>query len=115
MSESLAIVGGLLTGLGVGFVAHELAHYVVAAVAGRRPALSLWPPRVGLDIHGRTWDVRLAAVAPALLGVVVVAVVVSLEAWSEPLLWSFAVGMCVRLFALSPEDRDIALGETSPR
>ena len=106
----LEMAGGLLAGVVVGYVGHELTHYVVAVLAGRRPMLSLCRMSVELDVHPLTWEVRLAAVAPALVGVLVCAAAIFVEAWTDPPIFAFLAGVAVRMFALSPADRRIALG-----
>jgi len=113
MSE-LELFLGLLFGLPLGYVAHEGAHYLVLAAAGRKPQVSfqrLSNPSVSYTVpQGRTpVDVRVAALAPALFGMVAVAGAVVGLAVGSPLLWGFCIGLCPRLFWLSPKDRRTVL------
>jgi len=113
MSNLLLFVG-LVLGLPTGYLAHEGAHYLVLAASGREPQVSfarLSNPSVSYSVPaGRTpLDVRVAALAPALLGVVALGgAVVSLAAGSA-FAWGFCVGLCPRLFWLSPKDRRTVL------
>lgn len=109
MNDATLALLALGPGMALGYVGHELAHYGVLKAAGRDACLSLWPPRVGFSTSVPIpAEVRLAAVAPALLGVAVIAV--SLKWWADPLVFGTVVGAVVRLFKLSPADRRLALG-----
>lgn len=101
---------GLLAGLLSGFVLHEVAHWVVLRGAGYDASLSLWPPVVDgwTSEYPAPPAVRLAAGAPALLGLAVGSVGVGVSV-HMPLLFPAVVGAVVRLCWLSPADRDIAL------
>lgn len=112
MSEAL-LVFGLVLGLPCGYLAHELAHYIVLAAGGREPHLSfeqLGNPSVSYAVpRGRPpLDVRLAAVAPALAGLVAVGGAVIGLAIGNSFVWGFCLGLCPRLFWLSPKDRSTA-------
>ena len=103
--------GGFLFGVLLGFVGHELAHYAVLQATGHEPNLSLWPPTVdGFTASVPVpLDVRAAAVAPLIVGVVVAAAGLTV-AVVEPLVATVAIGAATRFCWLSPQDRDIALG-----
>lgn len=107
----LLATGGLLFGVLLGFVGHELAHYVVLRAAGHEPRLSLWPPTV--DGFTTTvpvpLDIRAAAVAPLVVGVAFAGIGFAV-AGAEPVLATVAIGAATRFCWLSPQDRDIALG-----
>lgn len=106
--NGVMVAAFLLLGLMWGFVMHEVAHWVVLRLAGLDDGLSLWPPRASFSLDGRvTPPMRLAAVAPALLGLVVVAIAF---ASASLLSVAFAAGAGGRLFALSPADRAVFRG-----
>ncbi len=105
---------GLLLGLPLGYLAHEAAHYVVLAAAGRQPQFDwqqLSNPSVSYSVPaGRTpLDVRVAALAPALLGLVAVGGIVGSVLLGSRFLFAFCIGLCPRLFWLSPKDRRTVL------
>lgn len=105
---------GIMAGFTVGHLAHEAAHYVVAAVFGRQPKLVVGVPlAVRFETDMIDAGARLAAVAPALLGAVVAAVAtITYPVVPEALpVW---VGAIFALCMLSPADRDIALGGSRP-
>lgn len=113
MSDVLLFTG-LLLGLPLGYIVHELAHYLVLAARGRDPQLSfqrLSNPSVSYSVpRGRPpLDVRVAALAPALFGVVAVGGAVVGLAIGNSFVWGFCVGLCPRLFWLSPKDRRTVL------
>lgn len=109
-ANPLLLLAAFAAGVLAGYVTHELAHYVVLWVAGRNPTLSLWPPKATFTTPAHVpLDVRVAAVAPALLGVLVA--VTALAAATVSAVWFvFLVAACARLFALSPTDRQLAAG-----
>lgn len=67
---SVALLIGLVAAALLGAITHEIAHWIVWRVAGRRPRLDLWRlevrPRAGPQ--ATTWPDRVAAAAPYLLG-----------------------------------------------
>lgn len=99
----LALVLGLLAG----YIGHEVAHWLVLRVGGYDAGLSLWPPQAGV----RTPQpvpllVRVAAVAPLLLGFYVVVYGAVLGG-----LWMVAaIGAGARLCYLSQSDVRLARG-----
>lgn len=111
MSQVVVYAAGLAAGLLVGFVLHELAHWAVLKLTGYDATLSLWPPAVdGFELSTPTpTAVRLAAIAPALLGLVVAAIGGTASLF-EAALFPVVVGAVSRLLWLSPQDRDIAFG-----
>lgn len=111
MNDLILIWLALIPGFALGYVGHELSHYVVLAAAGRKPSLSLWPPRARFSFQGRvSWDIRLAALAPVLSAVVLVVSVIAMPVSVGPLGWGIVIGACSRLCYLSPVDRAFALG-----
>lgn len=112
-ANPLLLLAAFLAGVLAGYVGHEIAHYVVLLVAGRNPSLSLWPPKATFTTPAHVpLDVRAAAVAPALVGVLV-ALTALVAAARSPLAFVFGVGACARLFALSPTDRALAFGTSA--
>ena len=110
-SALLLMWAALIPGLVFGYVAHELAHWVVLRAWGRDDGLSLWPPRAGfVSPVPIPLDVRLAAVAPALVGVGVICGVVVVGGQLGAVGWGVVSGTCVQLFRLSPADRRVARG-----
>lgn len=111
VGSPLLLLAAFLVGVVAGYVGHEVAHYAVLRVAGRNATLSLWPPKATFTTPAHVpLDVRVAAVAPALLGVLVA--VTALAAATVSAVWFvFLVGACARLFALSPTDRQLAAGD----
>ena len=113
MNDLVVIWLALLPGFAVGYVGHELSHYLVLAGAGRDPTLSLLPPRARFSYDGRVgWDIRLAAIAPVLSAVLLVVSAVAAPVTVGTVGWGVIIGTCSRLCYLSPVDRQFALGRT---
>jgi hypothetical protein len=110
--NTLVLFGALLPGMAVGYVAHEVAHWVVLRAGGYDDGLSLWPPRAGFTApRPLPVTVRVAAVAPALLGATVAALALVTAPGFGVVWWGACVGACSRLFYLSAADRAVARGE----
>jgi hypothetical protein len=108
----LVLAGSLLPGMLVGYVAHEVAHWVVLRAGGWDDGLSLWPPRAGFAApEPLPVGVRIAAVAPALLGGSVALLAVVTAPGFGIVWWGACVGACSRLFYLSAADRAVARGQ----
>lgn len=111
-----AIGGGLL-----GVIAHELSHFVVLRAAGRPVSLSV--VRTGLVIYPRVefprpdcvvpWDVRLAAVAPAVVGLAVGLPALVAAAVVSKVALAAVVGGIVWTTKLSQQDRALARGRVA--
>lgn len=113
--ELLVMWAALLPGFAVGYVGHELSHYAVLRAAGRDDGLSLWPPRAKLVTPVPVpLDVRLAAVAPALVGFGLIAAALLASDVLGLIGWGLVIGACSRLFHLSPVDRQMARGRVQP-
>lgn len=115
MTSSLLVMWlALLPGFALGYVGHELAHYAVLRVCGRDDGLSLWPPRAKLVTPAPVpLDVRVAAVAPALVGLGLVAAALLASGVLGLVGWGLVIGACSRLFHLSPADRQMARGRVA--
>lgn len=115
--EYLPLLVGLLAGIVVGGVVHELAHYAVLLASGIPCRFQPWPPRVFFKpTQPLSTEIRLAAVAPAVVGFFttmalgVAAVAGAPFGLAE---WLFFGGVIARLLQLSPQDRRVARGQLS--
>lgn len=67
---TLRLLAGMIVAALLGALGHEIAHWIVWRVSGRRPQLDLWRlevrPRSGPQ--RTTWSDRVAAAAPYLFG-----------------------------------------------
>lgn len=104
-----ANVVALLTLPVLGWVAHEIAHYVAARVLGCPATLSLFPPRVGFDTDA-VWKTRVVRLAPAAAGAAVGGGYLLVFGW--PALTPLSVGLMAGLLLMSrPSGTDwLAIG-----
>lgn len=102
----------LLLGVLVGYVAHELAHAVVLVLAGEVRVTNVRLSGVQFDAPTPIpWSVRVAAVAPALVGVGLFLAVLFLGATVN---WLYlTAGISARCVMLSKADRQLARGIVS--
>lgn len=109
----MSLEAGLLfcSGILFGFIGHELAHWIVLKAIGIQADFSLIPPQVSFDTPARVpVGVRVAAVAPAIAGSLLLLASLALIGILGAGIIAFAAGACSRLFHLSPADRRLALG-----
>ena len=105
--SAFVFVAAFLSGVVLGYVGHEIAHWLVLRAGGFDAGLSLWPPHAAVETPEPVpWLVRGAAVAPALVGFCVAAS----GFYAGGVWWVAGVGAASRLCHLSAADIHLARG-----
>ncbi|UIP01701.1 hypothetical protein Hbl1158_17000 (plasmid) [Halobaculum sp. CBA1158] len=110
MSPTVWLMVSVAVGLVVGYLLHEVAHYAPLKAAGYDATVSWWPPQVEFESELPAPPiVRVAAVAPAVVGATLIGAGVVFVNQLSVFTFGFLVGVCIRLCWLSQVDRVIAV------